>query len=271
MTDQHAAADTRFEIRTGALVVAMDGEVGRIDGVVVSPETGAVEGLVIRAVIQLGQDLLIPVEAVEDAVEDLVRLRLTIDDLKGLPALNDENFTRPSPDRPLPAGRDAASVLVRRSGPPVRAGIRPAQPDQMVDLSDDVKLRPGQSAVNAEGEVGPLDLVLLDATTGTVSQLVVRRGGLLGRDTLVPPAWISAVRGNQVVLSATREQLRQLPEYRADDAITDAVQGILWYRSGLPDAEVHYVNVRTVNGVVELSGYTRTGRGGRPSKVWCAT
>jgi hypothetical protein len=130
-----------------------------------------------------------------------------------------------------------------------------------VDLSQDVKLRPGQTVVNAEGEVGPLDLVLVDATTGKVSCLVVRRGGLAGQGTLVPPDLISAVRGDQIVLHATREQLAQLPEYRPDDAITDAVQGVLWYRSDLPQSEVRYVTVRTVNGVVELNGYASTDRG----------
>ena len=261
MTDQNAAADTRFEIRTRALVVAADGEVGRIDGVIVSPETGEVSGLVVRAVLQLGHDLLIPVEAVGDATEDLVRLRLTIDDLRALPPLNPHNFTRPSPEWPLPAGHDVASVLVPRSGPPVPDGLRTIQPDQPVDLSQDVKLRPGQSVVNAEGEVGPLDLVLLDATTGQVSCLVVRVGGLGGQGMLVPPDLIGAVRGNEIVLDATHEQLARLPEYRSDDAITDAVQGILWYRSDLPGSEVRYVTVRTVNGVVDLNGYAATVRG----------
>ena len=93
MTDLNAAADTRFEIRTGAFVVATDGEVGRIDGVVVSPETGAVEGLVVRAVPQLGRDLLIPIDAVADANEDLVRLRLTREDLMALPALDQHLHT----------------------------------------------------------------------------------------------------------------------------------------------------------------------------------
>jgi sporulation protein YlmC with PRC-barrel domain len=261
MTDQHAAADTRFEIRTGALVVATDGEVGRTDGIVVDPETGEVSGLIVRAVIQLGRDLLIPIEAVADATEDLVRPRLTREELVALPALDRHNYTRPAPGWPFSARHHAANALVRDPGPPVRDGFRCPPPGQPIDLSDDVKLRPGQSVVNAEGEVGPLDLVLLDATTGQVSCLVVRRGGLAGQATLVPPDLIGAVRGDQIILDATREQLRQLPEYRPDDAITDAVQGILYYRSGLPRAEVRNVTVRTVNGVVALEGYAATERG----------
>jgi hypothetical protein len=261
MTDQHAATDTRFEIRTGALVVAMNGEVGRIDGVVVSPEAGTVEGLVIRAAVQLGRDLLMPIDAVADATEDLVRLRLTREELLALPALDQHTYTRPAPDWPLPTGHAPERVLVRRPGAPVRDGLRSIRPDQAVDLSQDVQLRPGQTAVNAEGEVGPLDLVLLDATTGQVACLVIRCGGLAGQATLVPPNLVTAVRGDQIVLDATRERLAQLPEYRPDDAITDAVQGILWYRSDLPSSEVRNVTVRTVNGVVELDGYARTERG----------
>jgi hypothetical protein len=118
MTEQHPSADTRFEIRTGALAMARDGEVGRTDGVMVDLETGEVSGLVVRAVLQLGQNLLIPVEAIDDATEDLIRLRLTIEDLRALPPLNQHNFTRPSPEWPIPTGHVAASVLVRRSDPP---------------------------------------------------------------------------------------------------------------------------------------------------------
>jgi hypothetical protein len=261
MADRQMADDTRFEIRTGALVRATDGEVGRIDGVIVNPETGEVSGLVVRARFQVGNDLLIPVEAIGDAVEDLVQLRLSMDDLADLPPLNRHNFTRPSPEWPLPAGRDAESVLVRQPGPPVRDGLRSTRPDQLIDLSGDVKLRPGQSVVNAEGEVGPLDLVLVDATTGQVSCIVVRVGGLGGQGTLVPTDLISGIRGDEIVLDATRDRLAQLPEYRPDDAITDTVQGLLWYRSNLPESEVRYVTVRTVNGVVELSGYAATERG----------
>jgi hypothetical protein len=80
--------------------------------------------------------------------------------------------------------------------------------------------------------------------------VVVRRGGLAGQATLVPAAWISEARGDQIVLDATREQLEQLPEYRPDDAITNAVQGVLWYRSNLHQAEVSNITVETDDGVV---------------------
>jgi sporulation protein YlmC with PRC-barrel domain len=261
MTDLNAKVDVRFEIRTGALVVATDGEVGRADGVIVSPDTGAVDGLVVRAVLQVGHDLLIPIEAVEDAVEDLVKLRLTVHDLKALPALNQHNFTRPSSDWPFSGRYAATDVLIRRPGPPVRDGLRPAQPDQPVDLSNAVKLRPGQSVVNGDGEVGPLEIVLLDATTGRVSHVVVRRGGLAGQDTIVPAGWISEVHGDQIVLDATREQLDGLAGYRPDHAITNVVQNMLWYRSSLPQAEVRNIKVEAVDGVVELGGYASTERG----------
>jgi hypothetical protein len=41
MANQNNEADTRFEIRAGALVVATDGEVGRTDGVLVGPANTA--------------------------------------------------------------------------------------------------------------------------------------------------------------------------------------------------------------------------------------
>lgn len=261
MTDRDAKADGRFEIRTGSLVVATDGEVGRVDGVVVSPDTGAVDGLVVRAALQFGHDLLVPVEAVEDAVEDLVRLRLTVEDLAALSPLAAEALTEPAAGWRPPDSLGTAHVMVRRPGPPVQNGLRPGEAGRLEHPRDNVELRTGQWACNADGEVGPVEVVLLDARTDQVSHLVVRRGGLVGQDTVVPAAWVRDVQGDRIVLDATREQLAQLPEYRPDDAITDAVQGILWYRSNLPETEVRHVKARTVDGVVELGGYASTERG----------
>ena len=73
-------ASERFEVRPGALVVGADDEIGRVERVVVSPGTGEVTALVVRKGLLLRRDLVIPIEAVADATEELVRVRLTTDE-----------------------------------------------------------------------------------------------------------------------------------------------------------------------------------------------
>ena len=60
--------------------------------------------------------------------------------------------------------------------------------------------------------------------------------------------------------SRPKARLESLPEYRPDDEVTRDVLDALWYRSGLGPADLQYVDVRTRDGIVELSGHTHTER-----------
>ena len=60
------------------------------------------------------------------------------------------------------------------------------------------------------------------------------------------------------MLVATRQRLESLPAYRADDEITDVVSSLLWNRSNMHQDDLRSVQVRTRDGIVHLSGETRT-------------
>jgi uncharacterized protein YrrD len=258
MGDGRTSAGERFEIRPGALVVAGEDEVGRVERVVVRPGSGEVTGLVVRKGLLLRRDVVIPIEAVVDATEELVRLRLTSDELNALPEYREEEYVSPAADWRSPVGRGPAGVLFRVGGPLIGRGLRPARAGQTEPAAGGRPLRAGQRVVCRDGEVGPLDLVLLDPDSRRVTHFVVRRGGLLGRDTIVPVEWVREITRDQVVLDVYRGQLEQLPAYRPDEEITDDVLEALWDHSDLPPGELQLVGVRTRDGVVELDGHTLT-------------
>ena len=70
--------------------------------------------------------------------------------------------------------------------------------------------------------------------------------------------WVRELTDDPIVLVATRQRLESLPAYRADDEITDVVSSLLWYRSNMHPDDLRSVQVRTRDGIVHLSGETRT-------------
>jgi uncharacterized protein YrrD len=258
MVNEARARDARFEIRRGAPVVSTDREVGRVEHLVVSPATGAVTGLVVRKGRLLHRDVVIPIEAVEDATDELVRVRLSADQLHRLPAYHEEAFTRAAPDWQSPTGRRPEGILFRLPVLPAHLALQPARSGQTEAAVGGQPLMAGQQVACGDDEIGPVDLVLLDSATRRATHFVVRRGEMLDRDTIVPLDWVRAITRDKIVLNVTREQLDRLPEYLPDDEITSDVLDTLWYRGNLDHDDVRDVEVRTRDGIVELNGITRT-------------
>jgi len=80
MEDSNARAEARFDICPGALVVGTDGELGRVERVVVGADAGLL-GLIVRESLPLHRDVVIPSSVVEGGAPDLVLLRLSAHDL----------------------------------------------------------------------------------------------------------------------------------------------------------------------------------------------
>jgi sporulation protein YlmC with PRC-barrel domain len=75
-------------LRRGARVVATDGQIGRVDGVLVDPNTEDVTHLVLReGHLWATRDIAIPVSEIADMDEDEVRIRLDKDGIEALPSI----------------------------------------------------------------------------------------------------------------------------------------------------------------------------------------
>jgi uncharacterized protein YrrD len=248
----------RFEIRPGAFAVGADGTLGRVRRVIVSPGSGEVRGLVVRTGTLRHRDVVVPSEAIEGADEEIVRLRLSSGELDELPAYREEEFVKAPEGWRTPAGRKQTGAHFRLPLPAAVSGLRPVQAGQTEAALGGLPLAAGQTVVCRDGEVGRLDLVLLDPTTRRATAFVVRRGVLLHRDTVVPVDWVREIGGDRVVLDVDRDQLERMPEYRPDDEITADVADVLRDGSSLNPDDVEHVTVRTCDGIVELRGLTTT-------------
>ena len=81
MTDVERAATPPQDVRPGARVIGVDGELGQVSRVVVGPDGDQVVGLIVRESHPLRRQISIPIALVEGADSELVRLSLAVDDL----------------------------------------------------------------------------------------------------------------------------------------------------------------------------------------------
>lgn len=233
-----------MQIRPGAQVIAGTDLIGKVSRLVYRPESSEVVGIVVTGWIVLGHDVFVPIEAIERTEPDAVHLALSLAEVSRLP--------------PLEPG-DASADVAPAGGPSGRTRlVRAAASGQMPALAGGRPLRAGQKVTARDGEVGRLDLVLIDPRTDRATGFVVRKGTLLVRDVIVPIELVQEVERDRIVLNATKDEVDRLPEYRPDDEITRDVVDALWYRSGLGPADVQFVDVQTRDGIVELTGHTHT-------------
>ena len=214
-------SNERFVLRPGALVVGADESLGWIDALLAIPGNHQISGFVLSEGLLSNRGVLVPIELVERTADSRIHVRLTASQLNDMADAQLRDLARSPDERPIGAGR---------------------------------------RVVCDDGDAGSLVLVMVEPSSRRMTQIVVSRDDSPGRYTMVPAAWALEVTDDPIVLDATRQRLDSLPEYRPDDAITDAVSGLLWYRSDIRPPDLHYVRVRTRNGIVELSGMTRTER-----------
>ncbi len=250
----------RVELRLGMMVVSQDGDVGRVDRLVVRPGSGEVTGLVVRKGLLLRKDVVVPVEAIEEVTEDFIRIRFSSQELDALPPFREEAYTAAPAEWRTAGGQAIPGAIFALPEASVQQGLEATTTGQTTEITGGQVLKAGQTVSCRDGDVGRLSLVLLDPATRRATHFVIRRGALR-RDTIVPVDWIRTVTGDRVLLDVTREQIEQLPEYRSDDEITADVLDALWYSSGIDLSELCCVDISTHDGIVEIRGTTVTEAG----------
>jgi uncharacterized protein YrrD len=251
--DPSRPPEHRLEIRPGSPVLSRNEEVGKVERVVIDPDTSEIVGLVIRRGILLSHDVLVPIETITEATPDGLRTRLTVEELNALPEVD------PAQPVPVSGGRPAAGDTTATDRAFDRGRLRAARSGQARASSSGQPLRAGQLVKATDGDVGRLDLLLIEPLTHRVESIVVRQGRFLARDTIIPARWIREIHRDWILLGVPRARLAELPEYRPDDEIAIDVLDRLWYDSpDLRPADLQYVQVHVRDGIVELTGHTHT-------------
>lgn len=257
---QSAAADERFEIRIGSDVYCRDALCGRVEKVVFNPRQRRVTHIIVGRGLLAHQDRVVPIEQVARAGDDGVWLSITSEELEAgrsydpaefieahgaIPGIGHEHLLLALP---LWGGlrrhrREPGGVVGTASGPP--AGEQPT-------------VVAGTPLYGRDGPIGHIAAVLVHPESGEVTHLVVRAGGLLGRDVIVPVDWATEISPERITLDVERRQVEQLPEYRPDSEILAEVLAALDRHPQLRVASLPGISVRVQDGIVYLEGNVAT-------------
>jgi sporulation protein YlmC with PRC-barrel domain len=211
-------AETSFRI--GADARCADGVCGKVIRVVVDPVARVVTHLVVEPKHRPGLGRLVPLDLVDAATPQEVRLRCTRTEFNGLRLMEDAHFV-PGTRLDQYLGYSAEQLLLMpyytrvgadipqiREGEP--AGTGGSLPPGQVDV------RRGKRVYATDGEIGRVEGLVIDPGNHHVSHVLLQEGHALGRKEVVIP--IGAVTGvvDVVQLNITKQQVEDLPPVNVD-------------------------------------------------------
>lgn len=188
-----------------------DGACGKSAAIIVDPKTEQVTHVVIEVD---GTRYLVPVEAIAGSTPDRIQLRWTREEL-----------TASAPFEKVALDGDGTTPL----GMPGMTGASMAWPygmdgDYMLEATAAAympveQIPAGERAIHSgayveatDGGVGQVEEFLVDAATGRITHLVLRKGHLWGkRDVTIPLEQIDRVEDDVVYLKLDKAAIAQLP------------------------------------------------------------
>ena len=208
-----------MDIRIGVPVRAEDGQAGKVERIIVHPDTNQISGVVVTQGGMLARDVVIPSERILGGNEDHLLVRGTVDEIGELEPFAQSQYTEAPEDWIPPVALPSSLFLFPASSMAVGAFDRgspepPPPPHEVADLEPgEVDISGTTTVFCADGEAGKVDRVITEPDSDTVTHLVVQRGSLLIRDIVVPVNRIATMDEEGIVLTLTREELDDLPSF----------------------------------------------------------
>jgi sporulation protein YlmC with PRC-barrel domain len=211
------------QFRVGAVVRGPQGELGKIDALIVDPTSRRVTHLVVLRH-RLGPRVLVPERAVLDATPEVVSVSL---DDAGIEQC--DLFDEPSYDRPDPAvtydelALDPGSYFLEPYVSPIEGWVL-AEHERIP--KGEVSIRRGDDVLASDGSrLGQVDEFLVDPADGHITHIVLRQGHVFRHDDdVLIPVGSARFDEGQVVLdldAAAVEALPKIPVQRHRHVETD--------------------------------------------------
>jgi sporulation protein YlmC with PRC-barrel domain len=191
------------KLRIGESVLDKDGQLlGFIERIVVDADAHRITHLVVEG-------RAVELSHFHDEGPDLLGTDLDKKELETMPAADEPPFGEPGENWEAPAGFRLESFL---SIAGALIGQAPYQPPVHIDMQGVHEITEGSPVWAGDERVGEVKEVLSDAR-GRIQTLVVRHGGLLGKEVAVPIAMVSEVVGNNVHLDIAPAEVVKLERY----------------------------------------------------------
>ncbi len=220
-----------MEFKSNALVVTADGQdVGRVDRLVLNPQTRRITHIVVRQGFLLTEDKLIPVGMVASTNEDHVMLKATADRLGELEPFEETHYAPLTPEEQALAGYSGSAYPppLYYYPPALLSGFAypadlfdPVPVTQAKEAGTERNTPPGTIALQEgarvlgvnEEEVGAVERVISDDHTRRITHLVLSQGLIFKQRKLIPITWVQIIHEDVVRLNVSTHMIDNLPEY----------------------------------------------------------
>lgn len=219
--------ESKMELKEGTSVFTIGGdEVGKINRVILAPDTNEVTHVVIQKGWLFAEDKVVPIEMIRSATEDKVSLKEDAGEFDRLPAyeethyigLGEENYR---PGGHLPSSRyvpayywypPSGSIGYPGYGPGFYGGMPMVTTRNIPE--DTIPIREGTNVMSSDDEhVGDVERILIDADSNQATHFVISQGLLFKDRKLIPLHWVTSVKEDKVQLSVASQLLERLPAY----------------------------------------------------------
>lgn len=214
-----------MQFRQDASVFTANGEdLGRLDRVVLDPGKGEVTHLVVRKGWFFTQDRVVPVELIERAEEDEIRLKPDVDDPDSLPVFEETHYVGADEEALRRMEATPPNVPPLYWYPPLSVPVGfPAYYRMPFSVETErnvpegaVALKDGAKVLSAEGkQAGTVERIFAEEESGRATHILVSHGLLGAGKKLIPTLWITSVEEDEVHLAVRSEFLDRIPEYKA--------------------------------------------------------
>jgi len=220
-----------MRVELGARVLTSDGEgVGKIEKLVIDPETGAASLAMLRKGTLLTKDIEVRVEELQPGEDGTIRVRYTAEQVDRLPEFVEGSYTQATAGYSSPLGYPADGLVWPSGYAPAgvpTAGYEEAHPAPSPDVPDrataaeidDLQLNrdltnavigAGDAVLSRDGEkVGEVHSVTLDTQSRHPTRLVVRKGFLFTTDVDLPGSAIDGIEDGKVYLKLTKAEVER--------------------------------------------------------------
>jgi sporulation protein YlmC with PRC-barrel domain len=200
--------------RIGADARSTDGARGQVSRIIVNPVTREVTHLAVGPEHRPGPGRLVPVDLVDDAATDQIRLRCTLAEFQALRPAQETEIVQDLD----PTGHDNAPKQVigwgwRRSD---RASFGASKAQQQVTVDyippDEVDIRRGLTVCATDGEIGQARGLLVEPGGHQVTHVLLQAGHMWGRkEVAIPIGAVTKIGTLLIHLSLTKQQVKDLP------------------------------------------------------------
>lgn len=213
-----------MEFKQDTTVFTADGQdVGRVDRVVLNPQTKKATHIVVRKGFLFTEDKIVPVGLISAADEKRVMLRPDAGDLNTLPPFEETNYIPLNEAEARSADYVAGQAFPLYWYPPMGGWLGYDYPLPFVEETQQnipantVAVKEGARVIASDDQrVGSIERVYTNTSNNRVTGFLISRGLIMKEKRFIPINWVSRVSEDEVYLSVGAPILEELPQYEGN-------------------------------------------------------